>query len=69
MHDGVRGKFGDDVLRRLGRQPPVGELRTATLIATDGWDLDLSLWTDAAECGPWMIRAVSIPHTRGRKLS
>nr|WSY58131.1 hypothetical protein OG999_30970 [Streptomyces sp. NBC_00886] len=26
--------------------------RTATVIASDGWDVDLSLWTDAAECGP-----------------
>jgi hypothetical protein len=27
-------------------------MRTATVIAADGWDVDLSLWTDAAECGP-----------------
>jgi hypothetical protein len=27
-------------------------MRTATVIASDGWDVDLPLWTDAAECGP-----------------
>jgi hypothetical protein len=27
-------------------------MKTATRIAADGWDLDLSLWADAADCGP-----------------
>ena len=27
-------------------------MRTATIIASDGWDVDLPLWTDVAECGP-----------------
>ncbi|MEN2424327.1 hypothetical protein AABB02_40275 [Streptomyces rimosus] len=27
-------------------------LRTAQLVAADGWDLDLPLWEDAADCGP-----------------
>ncbi|NSL43676.1 hypothetical protein [Streptomyces sp. 8P21H-1] len=27
-------------------------LRTAALIAADGWEVDLPLWTDAAKCGP-----------------
>ncbi|SOB83775.1 hypothetical protein [Streptomyces sp. 1331.2] len=27
-------------------------LRTAQLIAADGWDLDLPLWADAAKCSP-----------------
>jgi len=27
-------------------------MKTATVIAADGWDVDLPLWTDAAECGP-----------------
>ncbi|MFE2884495.1 hypothetical protein [Streptomyces sp. NPDC059272] len=27
-------------------------MMTATVIAADGWDVDLPLWTDAAECGP-----------------
>ena len=27
-------------------------MRTATIIASDGWDVDLPLWTGAAECGP-----------------
>ncbi|WP_406448857.1 hypothetical protein OH768_00555 [Streptomyces sp. NBC_01622] len=27
-------------------------MKTATVIASNGWDVDLSLWTDAAECGP-----------------
>ncbi len=27
-------------------------LRTAHRVAADGWDVDLPLWTDAAECGP-----------------
>lgn len=27
-------------------------MTTANLIATDGWDVDLTLWADAAECGP-----------------
>ena len=26
--------------------------RTATVIASDGWAVDLPLWTDAGECGP-----------------
>ncbi|MFF3552530.1 hypothetical protein ACFYXL_03815 [Streptomyces tsukubensis] len=27
-------------------------MRTAHLIAADGWEVDLPLWTDAADCGP-----------------
>lgn len=27
-------------------------LRTAELIAADGWDVDWPLWADAATCGP-----------------
>lgn len=27
-------------------------LRTAGLIAADGWNVDLPLWADAAKCGP-----------------
>ncbi|MGK7235773.1 glycine-rich domain-containing protein [Streptomyces hygroscopicus] len=27
-------------------------LRTADLIAADGWEIDLPLWADAAGCGP-----------------
>ncbi|KUN17578.1 hypothetical protein AQJ11_37580 [Streptomyces corchorusii] len=27
-------------------------LRTADLIAADGWEVDLPLWADAATCGP-----------------
>lgn len=27
-------------------------MKTATVIAADGWDVDLPLWTDAADCGP-----------------
>ncbi|MEU9405145.1 hypothetical protein AB0E08_05460 [Streptomyces sp. NPDC048281] len=27
-------------------------MKTAATIASDGWDVDLPLWTDAAECGP-----------------
>ncbi|MGX1975825.1 hypothetical protein [Streptomyces kronopolitis] len=27
-------------------------MKTAHRIAADGWEVDLSLWTDAAECGP-----------------
>ncbi|RKN06440.1 hypothetical protein [Streptomyces radicis] len=27
-------------------------LKTAQLIAADGWEVDLPLWADAAECGP-----------------
>ncbi|MFH9264122.1 glycine-rich domain-containing protein [Streptomyces sp. NPDC017546] len=27
-------------------------LRTADLIATDGWEVDQPLWADAADCGP-----------------
>lgn len=27
-------------------------MRTAHLIAADGWDVDLPLWADAAKCGP-----------------
>ncbi|MFJ8250214.1 hypothetical protein [Streptomyces sp. NPDC094466] len=27
-------------------------LRTADLIAADGWEVDLPLWADAADCGP-----------------
>ncbi|MEU7044189.1 hypothetical protein AB0A77_24445 [Streptomyces varsoviensis] len=27
-------------------------MRTAGLIAADGWELDLPLWADAAKCGP-----------------
>ncbi|MFD5632296.1 hypothetical protein [Streptomyces sp. NPDC127072] len=27
-------------------------LRTADVIAADGWDVDLPLWADAAKCGP-----------------
>ncbi|MFH8977948.1 hypothetical protein [Streptomyces sp. NPDC017890] len=27
-------------------------LRTADLIAADGWEVDLPLWADAAQCGP-----------------
>ncbi|MEU7260971.1 hypothetical protein AB0B21_34980 [Streptomyces rimosus] len=27
-------------------------MRTAHLIAADGWELDLPLWEDAADCGP-----------------
>ncbi|AEN10852.1 MULTISPECIES: hypothetical protein [unclassified Streptomyces] len=27
-------------------------LRTADLIAADGWEIDLPLWADAADCGP-----------------
>ncbi|MBK3639489.1 hypothetical protein [Streptomyces sp. MBT33] len=27
-------------------------MKTATVIAADGWEVDLPLWTDAAECGP-----------------
>ncbi|WP_331763608.1 hypothetical protein OH738_40805 (plasmid) [Streptomyces hirsutus] len=27
-------------------------MKTAHRIAADGWEVDLSLWTDAADCGP-----------------
>jgi hypothetical protein len=27
-------------------------MKTAHIIAADGWEVDLSLWADAAECGP-----------------
>ncbi|PAZ09346.1 hypothetical protein CLM62_47080 [Streptomyces sp. SA15] len=27
-------------------------MKTAHMIAADGWEVDLSLWADAAECGP-----------------
>lgn len=27
-------------------------MKTARIIAADGWEVDLSLWEDAAECGP-----------------
>ncbi|QGV79175.1 glycine-rich domain-containing protein [Streptomyces ficellus] len=27
-------------------------LRTAQIVAADGWDVDLPLWADAADCGP-----------------
>lgn len=27
-------------------------MKTAHLIAADGWDVDLPLWVDAAKCGP-----------------
>lgn len=27
-------------------------MKTAHLVARDGWDVDLPLWEDAAECGP-----------------
>ncbi|GAA4806258.1 hypothetical protein [Streptomyces ziwulingensis] len=27
-------------------------MRTADLIASDGWEVDLPLWEDAAKCGP-----------------
>lgn len=27
-------------------------LRTARLVAADGWEVDLPLWADAADCGP-----------------
>jgi hypothetical protein len=27
-------------------------MKTAHRIAADGWEVDLSLWVDAAECGP-----------------
>ncbi|TLQ47054.1 hypothetical protein [Streptomyces marianii] len=27
-------------------------IKTAHIIAADGWEVDLSLWADAAECGP-----------------
>ncbi|MFF8196745.1 glycine-rich domain-containing protein [Streptomyces bobili] len=27
-------------------------MKTAQLVAADGWEVDLPLWTDAAECGP-----------------
>ncbi|MEU9979316.1 hypothetical protein [Streptomyces sp. NPDC051014] len=26
--------------------------KTAHIVAEDGWDVDLPLWTDAADCGP-----------------
>ncbi|WP_307822046.1 hypothetical protein [Streptomyces coffeae] len=27
-------------------------MKTAHIIAADGWEVDLPLWADAAECGP-----------------
>ncbi|MFD8263127.1 hypothetical protein ACFV19_30415 [Streptomyces griseoluteus] len=27
-------------------------VKTAHIVATDGWEVDLPLWTDAADCGP-----------------
>ncbi|MEW2274646.1 MULTISPECIES: glycine-rich domain-containing protein [Streptomyces] len=27
-------------------------LKTADIVAADGWEVDLPLWTDAADCGP-----------------
>ncbi|WP_435809254.1 glycine-rich domain-containing protein [Streptomyces longwoodensis] len=27
-------------------------IKTAHIIAADGWEVDLPLWTDAADCGP-----------------
>jgi hypothetical protein len=27
-------------------------MKTAHIVAADGWEVDLPLWTDAAECGP-----------------
>ena len=27
-------------------------MKTAHIVAADGWEVDLSLWADAAECGP-----------------
>ncbi|MFF8481010.1 hypothetical protein ACGFZG_22530 [Streptomyces antibioticus] len=27
-------------------------IKTAHIVAADGWELDLPLWTDAADCGP-----------------
>ncbi|MFI6340505.1 hypothetical protein [Streptomyces sp. NPDC050535] len=39
---------------RIGRtrRPPKSVLRTADVIAADGWEVDLPLWADAAKCGP-----------------
>ncbi|MEU5117074.1 hypothetical protein AB0G64_37020 [Streptomyces longwoodensis] len=27
-------------------------IKTAHIVAADGWEVDLPLWTDAADCGP-----------------
>ncbi|MFJ2967649.1 hypothetical protein ACIPIC_35890 [Streptomyces collinus] len=27
-------------------------MKTAHFVAADGWEVDFSLWADAADCGP-----------------
>ncbi|ONK11108.1 hypothetical protein [Streptomyces sp. MP131-18] len=37
---------------KIGLKNDGSVMKTAHYIAADGWDVDLSLWADAAECGP-----------------
>ena len=45
-------KAGRKAEREAGREYDGSVTRTATVIASHGWAVDLPLWTDAVECGP-----------------
>ncbi|WP_336621296.1 hypothetical protein [Streptomyces sp. DH10] len=37
---------------KVGMKNDGSVMKTAHIVAADGWQVDLSLWVDAAECGP-----------------